>query len=133
MPNPPYIKVINENGVGAKTKIMYGDTDISNSISEIDVRIRVGEINRATLTALAVNGELTAEVAELKTKVVPPPLPVAELTFTIHAPKRRFGRLRSRWTLVLSRPLGDNGRSFETLREGWGPPKAASTLRFVQE
>ena len=77
----PRIRIINEDGIGHNTRIFARteedgeEVDISHSVQEIDLHLKVGEINTAKITALLLGAEIDAEIIELQTKVLPPPLP----------------------------------------------------------
>ena len=85
----PRIKIISD-GTGTSTKVMTEDgKDISGSFEAAELSIKVGEPNKAVLHAVLVEGEISAEVQEMRERLVPPPPPQPRLHVVIAAPDRR--------------------------------------------
>lgn len=119
----PFIKVVNEDGVGAHTQILDQGGKAIPGITRAVITIPVDGPVTATLEAIAIHGELTAEVTELKEKIVPPPLPEEWIELVVGSPVQKWwGGRRCHYRLVRRTPLNTWGSIAEELASGWMPP-----------
>ena len=130
MSDLPHIKIISDGLThGDHTRIMSPDehgnwVNISTAINEIDIHMKVGELNTAEIKAILVGAEIDAVVTAMQTKVLPPPAPKPQLQFTTWEPRRHWFRKRSAWGLDRLDPAGDLRRTLEEgSRNGWTSPQ----------
>ncbi len=120
MSERPHIRIVNESGIGHKTHVLTEDgKDIAGAITEITVHLKVGELNTARIEALLVGTDIDAEIVELQTRVLPPPLPKTQYRLRINAPSVRGGARRSAYCLERLTPLPTYGVKEEELASGY--------------
>ncbi len=119
----PRIRIVNESGIGHKTHVLTEDgKDIAGAITEITVHLKVGEPNTARIEALLMGTDIDAEIVELQTRVLPPPLPKTQYRLTVDAPELTGPNRRSYYRLEKITPLPTYGVKEEVITSGHMAP-----------
>lgn len=125
MSDTPWINIESTDGMGHASRVTTQDGVEIKYVTGVDVSIRVGEPNKATLHVLAVRGEINAEVEAIKERLVPDPRSVlvvkvgeAQLFPDTPALGETVGG-RQRITIVRLTNRGVDHTETTTMCEGW--------------
>lgn len=114
------IRIVSD-GDGVHTRVYSDDGTEIRYVTGVDVHIRAGEPNEATLHVLAVNGEVTAEVAAIKETLVPEPSAVLVVKVGAETTRGWGYSEKSHSPIMITRHSnrGTDHTLVETVCEGW--------------
>lgn len=125
--NKPKIKIVAGGGLH-NTQVFNADGVELTDVRKVSFTHEAGSIPQATLEVLLVNGEMQAELVALEKEIVPPLRLEESIQLKVSPPRKHWGRMRSRYSLIKYIPLPTWGTRTELLARGWTAPIGPLTI-----